>query len=197
MLHCPKKGSSHMAKLNITQAAKAVGISRQTMNEHLKTKNISVDRSNPKKPLIDTSELLRVYGSLQSPDTKPRRQNLHNLTPANDRKNDALQDELDTLRREKFETLQARVDAAEKERDDWKAEAAEWKAQAQELAATNRLLTDQRPPAPVEPSSSSPVAEPDPASVEQPPEPIRPALPENRRLGLGERVAGWFRSGKA
>lgn len=54
-----------MSKLSITAAAKAAGISRQTMyKKYINHGLISVETVNDIKQ-IDTSELLRVFGSLQ------------------------------------------------------------------------------------------------------------------------------------
>ncbi|CDW87777.1 UNKNOWN [Stylonychia lemnae] len=57
-----------MSKLSITAAAKAAGISRQTMyKKYINHGLISVETVNDIKQ-IDTSELLRVFGSLQPVD---------------------------------------------------------------------------------------------------------------------------------
>lgn len=55
-----------MANLTITEAAQAVGVSRQTLySSYIKPGKISVNRSDPKRPVIDTAELLRVFGELK------------------------------------------------------------------------------------------------------------------------------------
>jgi len=56
-----------MAYLTVRQAAEQVGVSRQTMFRHIKDGRVSatVDRDGQKQ--IDVSELLRVFGELQSP----------------------------------------------------------------------------------------------------------------------------------
>lgn len=63
-----------MSKLSITAAAKAAGVSRQTMyKKYINHGLISVETINDIKQ-IDTSELLRVFGSLQpvdEPDLQP------------------------------------------------------------------------------------------------------------------------------
>lgn len=55
-----------MAKLNLSQAARAVGIHRNTLRRHIAEKSISVEYDENKHPLIDTNELIRVYGELKS-----------------------------------------------------------------------------------------------------------------------------------
>lgn len=56
-----------MTYLTVRQAAEQVGVSRQTMFRHIKDGRVSatVDREGQKQ--IDVAELLRVFGSLQSP----------------------------------------------------------------------------------------------------------------------------------
>lgn len=139
-----------MTKLNISQAAKRVGVSRQTFYRHIEKKGISTSQDADGNPVVDTSELLRVYGELQGPDDKRNAPPRQRATLSNDNSDRALQAEVDTLRREKLETLQARLDEVAAERD-------EWREQAQRLA---RLLVDQREappaPAPVEASDTPP-----------------------------------------
>ena len=55
-----------MAKLNLTQAAKAAGIARGTLYKH-----IQLDDKG--KRAIDTSELMRVYGEINQPETDDER----------------------------------------------------------------------------------------------------------------------------
>ncbi len=56
-----------MSKVNITQAAKLVGISRTTLYKtYIKTGQISVSKNHKGHKQIDTSELLRVFGELKN-----------------------------------------------------------------------------------------------------------------------------------
>ena len=55
-----------MPKLNISQAARAVGIARNTVQRHIKQGRLSCEVNTQGKKLIDTSELTRVYGELKS-----------------------------------------------------------------------------------------------------------------------------------
>lgn len=59
----------HMAKLNLSQAAKAVGKNRVTLWRHINTGKLSAERDRDGNPLVDTSELLRVYGEIKEPAT--------------------------------------------------------------------------------------------------------------------------------
>lgn len=159
-----------MAKLSMSAAARTVGVSRQKLYNDIELKGISVDRSDPKKPTIDTAELLRVYGKLQGVDSPQGVKIRQRLTPENDNGLDRLQAELETLRREKIAALEARADAAEKERD-------EWRDQAQRLSL---LLTDQRQ------ETAAPVPSPIPAVETLPTEAQKPRTGGWRKWLRGE-----------
>lgn len=69
-----------MALLNITQAAKAAGITRQYLHTYyIKKGKITVTQDNMGKPFIDTSEIIRVFGNIQLDDNKAET-SLHNVT---------------------------------------------------------------------------------------------------------------------
>lgn len=69
-----------MALVSISKAAKLAGISRQWLyDEYMDKGTISVNRTNPKRPKIDTAELMRVFGSLQD-DSANDDNSLHQLT---------------------------------------------------------------------------------------------------------------------
>lgn len=56
-----------MAKVSITAAAKLAGVSRSTLYRSYIDKGLlSISKDQQNKPCIDTSELLRVFGALQS-----------------------------------------------------------------------------------------------------------------------------------
>ena len=55
-----------MAELNLTQASTAVGISRQTLYQHLKNGKVSATVNHRGDRVIHTSELIRVYGELKN-----------------------------------------------------------------------------------------------------------------------------------
>ncbi|MGX2962143.1 MerR family transcriptional regulator [Shewanella sp. FeAMO] len=66
-----------MAKLNLSQAAKVVNKSRVTIWRHIKSGKLSAERDRDGNPLVDTSELLRVYGEMKviaTPKTKTKQQ---------------------------------------------------------------------------------------------------------------------------
>lgn len=66
-----------MTKLNLSQAARVVGKSRVTLWRHIKSGKLSAERDRDGNPLVDTSELLRVYGEMKAtatPKTKIKQQ---------------------------------------------------------------------------------------------------------------------------
>ena len=58
-----------MAKLNLTQAAKAAGIARGTLYRHIADGKVTWEENGNGERVIDTSELLRVYKQLNSDET--------------------------------------------------------------------------------------------------------------------------------
>ena len=55
-----------MAKLTVSGAARAVGLSRQYLYKaYIKTGALSIERDEKGNPLIDVSELIRVFGELK------------------------------------------------------------------------------------------------------------------------------------
>ncbi len=62
-----------MAELNLTQAAKAAGIARGTLYKHIQEGKISCQLDDKGKRVIDTSELMRVYGDIKQPETTHER----------------------------------------------------------------------------------------------------------------------------
>jgi hypothetical protein len=58
-----------MAKINISQAAKMTGKTRTTIYKKIKSGELSAELGNDGNRLIDTAELLRVFGDLVTPDT--------------------------------------------------------------------------------------------------------------------------------
>jgi len=55
-----------MAKLNITQAAKAVGKDRTTLQRHIKKGKVSCEIDSNGNKVIDTAELMRAYGEIRN-----------------------------------------------------------------------------------------------------------------------------------
>ena len=53
-----------MALLPVSKAAELVGLSRKTMYSHIKSGKVSASKNAKGSILIDTSELIRVFGGL-------------------------------------------------------------------------------------------------------------------------------------
>lgn len=72
-----------MAKLNLSQAAKIVGRNRTTLWRHINNGKLSIERDRDGNPLVDTSELLRVYGEMKLDATLEQEKSItmkHHLT---------------------------------------------------------------------------------------------------------------------
>lgn len=59
-----------MACHSISEAAVLVGVNRRTIYRYIKSGKISVSVTQDQKTVIDTSELLRVFGELSQPKIK-------------------------------------------------------------------------------------------------------------------------------
>lgn len=117
-----------MAQVNLTQGAKLAGVSRSTLNRHIKEGKLSKGIAPDGKPCVETSELQRVYNTLSHVET-PRDVSLtQHGTATETAEIKALQVEL--------EATKERLDEMRQDRD-------EWKGQARTLTA---LLSDQRAP---------------------------------------------------
>lgn len=88
--------------LNLTQAAKAAGVTRRTLYNHINQGKVTASRDEKNNPVIDVSELIRVYGNVNLPVKKipavsQRKNTQDNFTP----------DALETLRAELADLRQA------------------------------------------------------------------------------------------
>ena len=107
---------THPGRHNISEAAKAAGVSRRTLQRHIEQGRVSSRSDEGGNKFIDTSELLRAYGNLITPDdtppvTPPPSAVTHLDTSGGAR---ALRDQLAQLER------QLRAQAEEKERQESK-----------------------------------------------------------------------------
>lgn len=136
-----------MAKHSITEASKLTGKARSTLHRHIKDGKLSKGQDADGQPVVDTAELVRVYGPLQGRDSSATDQIGQRATPERDA---PLQVKIDAMRDAQLDQLRADLDDARKERDDWK-------TQAQRLSG---LLSDQRPIATVAPVPAQPVEPP-------------------------------------
>jgi len=98
-----KRAVDTMTALNISQAAKRVGVSRQTFYRHIEKKGISTGKDAEGNPVVDVSELLRVYGPGMAAghrgddkrDAPPRQRGTDNPDKGLERLVATLQDQLE------------------------------------------------------------------------------------------------------
>lgn len=124
-------------RMNINQAAKAVGVARSTLYRDIQDGKISVGKDGRGKPYVDVSELERAYGSVTVSDTSESVSKGQTETLQKDKKDSTLQREYDLLREQ--------IGLLKSERDDLRRrldEETEERRTAQ--ARLTALLTDQR-----------------------------------------------------
>jgi predicted site-specific integrase-resolvase len=97
-------------RLNINQAAKAVGVARSTLYRDIQDGKVSVGKDGRNKPFVDVSELERVYGNVTLSDTSESVLKVQSDTHKKDNKDNVLQREVDLLREQ--------IDLLKNERDD-------------------------------------------------------------------------------
>lgn len=124
-------------RMNINQAAKAVGVARSTLYRDIQEGKVSVGKDGRGKPYVDVAELERAYGSVTLSDTSETVANGQAGTHQKDKKDSALQREHGLLR-EQIELLRSERDDLRRRLD---AETEERRTAQAKLTA---LLTDQR-----------------------------------------------------
>lgn len=138
-----------MPLVNISEAARLVGVSRQTFYRHIEKKGISTSKDEKSDPVVDTAELLRVYGALHDTSTGATSQKLQTETPKKANSDTLLQLENQMLR-ERLADKDGVIDDLRRRLDD----------EAEERRKLTKLLTDQRTeperpiPAPQKPTES-------------------------------------------
>lgn len=107
-----------MAKVNVSEAATLVGVARSTLYAYIRSGKISIEKDRLGKPQIDTSELLRVFGTLQDniKDNETDKE-IKGDTHKNDSENTVLRTENEVLR----EMLRVREEQLREyqEREQW------------------------------------------------------------------------------
>jgi 2',3'-cyclic-nucleotide 2'-phosphodiesterase (5'-nucleotidase family) len=132
-----------MAKVTVTEAARLAGIARQHLyRAYINTGKLSIDKDFNGRPVVDTSELLRVFGELKVSHEDDEKRHIKTTDKTNI--NTVSQNEIDgkdeviTLLRQELEESKAR----EKEILE-KADARElWLRQ--QLERSQAVLTNQR-----------------------------------------------------
>lgn len=135
-----------MAKVSMSEAARLAGVSRQTLYRKVDAGELSVERDGDSVQ-VDTSELLRVFGTLQSTDSTDSRKTSNggavtapdtpagqSVTPIDGAKLAALEVEARMLREQLRSVEQQLLEA--RERESW------LQGHAKELTVGLRLLED-------------------------------------------------------
>lgn len=129
-----------MPQVSLSEAAKMVGITRSTLYTHIKDKGISVIDGDTKRPKIDVSELIRVYGDKVRP--------LNDAPVTKAPKADAAHQDIITevtVLREKLKTVDLERDRERRQLSEQIENLQEQVKRQQEIVGkVTALLTDQR-----------------------------------------------------
>jgi len=123
------------AKLNVSQAAKAIRKARSTLNRDIANGKVSVTRNGTGQPYIEIAELERAYGGVDIRTLTEHVPIGQPGTPKNDNSDSALVKEIELLR-ERLTDKDSVIDDLRRRLD----------AEAEERRKLTALLTDQRQP---------------------------------------------------
>lgn len=90
-----------MAKVNLSKAAILVGKNRTTIWRHVNSGKVSIERDRDGNPMVDTSELIRVYGELK-PEATPKKKNIQQQAKET---LEALVDEINAMKKTQEELI--------------------------------------------------------------------------------------------
>lgn len=137
----------NMAKVSISEAARLVGVSRSNLyKSYIKQGKLSTSTNHQGKPEVDTSELLRVFGSLQQcTDTVDSGGQV--VTPLVDSSNSLQNQQL----REQLQAAQIRLELLQEQLIKADEQATWYRQQIQGLVGTVKLLEQQRQAQPIKP----------------------------------------------
>ena len=154
-------------KMNISQAAKAVGKSRKTLYRHIDAGKVSVEKDATDSPVIDVSELQRVYGKVDTGVTEGDMGQSDTVLqvatpkkPANDTLIDTLKLRLEYAEKERDTEKERRLEAERRERDAQRREE-ETRAEVRRLLEIVDTQTKQLPAPKVEEAASEVTETPD------------------------------------
>ncbi len=124
-----------MALVSKAKAAKLAGVSRTTIHRYAKEGKLSMSGDK-----VDTSELLRVFGSInESPSEHP-------ATPVQVNTNgQRVTEDVQGVLQYKVTFLEAQIDDIRKERDSWRSKADQLTDLLKAEQENTRLLTHQAP----------------------------------------------------
>lgn len=138
------------ARLNVSQAAKAVGKARSTINRDIDNGKVSVTRNGKGQPFIEVAELERVYGAVNIETVTEHVPIGHYGTPKNNNSDSALVTEIQLLR----ERLADKDNVIDDLRGRLDAEAEARRIEGEERRKLTALLTDQREKPAAEPEQA-------------------------------------------
>lgn len=128
-------------QVSISTAAKMVGITRSTLYEHIREKGISLVDADTKRPKIDVSELVRVYGDKVTPLEKLN----DNVRPTLAHPNESTLAAENAVLKKEIQLLVAERDRERRQLTDQIENLQESLKSAQDSASkVTALLTDQR-----------------------------------------------------
>ena len=141
-----------MTKLNMSEAARAAGITRATLYRHIEKGKLSKENDTDGNPVIDMSELLRVYPNLNTDYKRDTNSDAASKT-ARDAERDTggtalLQLQLEQAQRERDTERERREQAETRERetkDEMQRLIGIIETQTRQLAAPKEELTIQPP----------------------------------------------------
>ena len=126
-----------MARVSITKAAKLAGVSRSHLYKtYIDTGLLSLSKDEKDKPYIDTSELLRVFGTLK--DSPPKTGQKTTVEDSSGHPQRQVKD-TPSAQTEKIKMLEQQL-AEAKEREAW------YQAQVKNLTDTMKLLEGPKQP---------------------------------------------------
>lgn len=136
-------------KYSVIQAAKIVGVERQTMYRHIASKPITTEKDRDGNQVIDASELIRVYGNNinfkaveEGGDNKVTGKKLQNVTAGDSDPAADMDSVIQVVKLEaRIETLKSQLEAKDNENDYVKSLLEEEKT---ERKKANNLLEDHR-----------------------------------------------------
>jgi hypothetical protein len=133
-------------KYSISEAARIVGVTRKTFYKHIDKKSISVEKDENDMPVIDASELIRIYGDQcdfgfqkKDEDTEPGKQGDTGLSTVPRDEMELLKGEL-ALFEQRVEFLSKEIEARKEDAERWQEAFEKAQATADKITA---LLTDQ------------------------------------------------------
>ena len=133
-------------KLSISEAAKMAGVTRATFYRHVEEKGISLEDTDTKRPKVDVSELIRIYGSNLKTLAQVKKDTKNDNTVDNTQLNssNSLETEAIILRErvKSLETLNAMEKRRLEEQIELLKEALD--SEKEERRKATAILTDQR-----------------------------------------------------